>query len=129
MVDCMNTGTPRRGRFGLRRWSVAAALAAFGCVGLPGVASATQGEPLTVTKTAQAKFTRTFDWTIDKRVDTTSIEANGGTATFHYTVVATRNGGTDNNFGLAGTIKVSNPNGWPVDATVTDDLAGCDLDT
>ena len=46
------------------------------------------GKDLTVSKTAAGTFNRTYLWEISKDVDKTSVNiADGGTATFNYTVV------------------------------------------
>ena len=80
------------------------------------------GKDLTVTKTAAGTFDRTYKWHIDKSVDDTLIEiAEGGTATFNYTVKVTPDGYTDSGWTLGGTITVSNPNDWEdITADVTD---------
>ena len=49
------------------------------------------GQDLIVTKTAAGTFDRTYLWQISKAVDQTTVNiANGGIATFNYTVVAHR---------------------------------------
>ncbi len=79
------------------------------------------GKDLTVTKTATPTFTRTFRWTIDKSVDQTKIDiAQGGTATFNYTVAVSHDSGTDSGWATSGSIIVSNPNDWEA---ITFDLA------
>ncbi len=73
---------------------------------------------LTVDKTVTASKDRLYKWLIDKSVDDTRIEiAEGGTATFNYSVKVTPDGYTDSDFVLGGTITVSNPNDW-VDITL-----------
>jgi len=75
----------------------------------------------TATKTAAGTFTRTYDWTIAKSAADTQVEAApGGTATFTYTVTATQGATTDSDWAMAGTVTVTNPNTFPVSATVTD---------
>src|SRR5262249_27222963 len=64
---------------------------------------------LTVSKTADPSFTRTFGWTIQKTVDQDHINT-AGSATFHYTVTLTKDGGTDSDWAVSGTITVHNPN-------------------
>ncbi len=73
------------------------------------------GEPvepidLIVVKTAIPSFTRTYDFSIDKNVDKTYVQASGGSATFNYTVDVTKDAGTDSAFALSGTIQVFNLN-------------------
>jgi Fe-S cluster assembly iron-binding protein IscA len=91
------------------------------------------GKDLTVSKTATASLNRTYKWLIDKSVDDTRIEiAEGGTATFNYTVAVTPNGYTDDGYTLGGTITVNNPNDWQAITltSVTDTLdqnGTCDI--
>ncbi len=78
-------------------------------------------QPLTVDKTVNARFDRTYLWTITKDVGQTSVTTTpGGNAIFHYTVTATPNGFQDSNWAMTGTITVTNPNPVAVPATVTD---------
>ena len=75
----------------------------------------------TATKTAAGSFTRTYDWTIAKAATATQVNvAPDGTATFTYTVTATQGATTDSDWAMAGTVTVTNPNAFPVSATVTD---------
>jgi uncharacterized repeat protein (TIGR01451 family) len=83
----------------------------------------------TVTKTAGASFDRTFDWTIVKSVDKSSVTTTDNTATFNYTVVATKLAGVDSNFKVTGAIAVGNPFEGSVDLVVTDDILGRDDET
>ena len=77
----------------------------------------TQGQDLTVTKTAAASYSRVYKWLIDKSVDDTRIEiAEGGTATFNYDVKVTPDGYTDCDVAVSGEITVSNPTGTPLPA-------------
>src|SRR5205807_3158264 len=72
----------------------------------------------TVSKTAAATFTRTYNWTITKNVDKTLLDA-GGTAT--YTVTVTETGFTDSGWLVSGLITVNNPNDWEaITANLTD---------
>src|SRR5262249_17767629 len=72
-----------------------------------------QGADLTVSKDATPSFTRTYHWMIDKSVDKTRIEiAEGGTATFNYTVSVSHDNGTDSGWTVSGNITVHNPNDW-----------------
>ena len=77
-----------------------------------------------MTKTATASFGRNYKWLIDKSVDDTLIEiAEGGTATFNYSVKVTPNGYTDSTWAVAGKITVANPNGFAVSGVnVTDTI-------
>ncbi|PKO06774.1 MAG: hypothetical protein CVU41_05425 [Chloroflexi bacterium HGW-Chloroflexi-3] len=83
-------------------------------------------QDLTVTKTATPAFNRLYKWQIDKSVDDTRIEiAEGGTATFNYSVKVTPNGFVDSNWIVSGSISVTNPN--DVDftgVTITDAIPG-----
>jgi hypothetical protein len=83
------------------------------------------GADLTVSKTAEPSFTRTYNWNIEKKVDKTLVEQlGGGTATFNYTVKAAETGFTDSGWQVTGTITVSNPNDWEAVslADVTDSI-------
>lgn len=76
------------------------------------------GYRLTVTKTANATYTRTWHWTIDKVVSPGSWQLfvnDEGTST--YTVSVTKTGYTDSNFAASGTITVANTT--PFAATIT----------
>lgn len=72
------------------------------------------GFDLTVSKTANPSYTRTYNWNISKAVDKTKVDQIGGTVTFNYTVNAAETGFTDSNFAVSGVITVSNPNGFAV---------------
>ena len=80
-------------------------------------------ENLTVTKTAQATFTRTFTWGITMSVDpATRNVAAGNPAPFDYAVAVTHDAGTDSNWEVTGTITVSNPNdSGPITLTGVED--------
>jgi hypothetical protein len=79
-----------------------------------------QGADLTVTKTASASYTRTYNWSIRKTVDeATHIDQIGGSVTLHYHVTATETGFTDSAWVVSGTITVTNPNDWE-DVTLSD---------
>jgi uncharacterized repeat protein (TIGR01451 family) len=76
---------------------------------------------LALAKTAEPGFTRAFDWTISKSVDQTSVTTAADTATFNYTVVATKSAATDSGWKVTGTISVTNPNAYTVtDVVVTE---------
>jgi hypothetical protein len=93
------------------------------------------GADLTVSKTASAPFTRSYDWSISKSVDKTQVEqVGGGTATFNYRVNAGETGFTDSAWKVTGTITVTNPNDRePVTLTGVTDAIGnggvCTLNT
>ena len=70
------------------------------------------GKDLSVSKTANPAFKRTFQWGITKTVDKTLVQQLSGTATFNYTVSVTHNSGTDSDWVVSGKITVSNPNNW-----------------
>ncbi len=82
------------------------------------------GKDLTVSKTATASKSRTYNWLIDKSVDDTRIEiAEGGTATFNYLVKVTPNGYIESGFTVGGTITIGNPNSWEaIQVSVADAL-------
>jgi hypothetical protein len=93
----------------------------------------------TVTKTANAGFERTYEWTISKNADKTLVEQIGGTATFKYTVEAGETGFKDGKWQASGTIKVSNFNNASVilsgitdvisSGGVNDPSASCEVET
>ena len=89
---------------------------------------------LALSKTADPSYTRSFDWTIAKSVDQTSITTSSDSATFNYTVVVTKSAATDGGWKVTGTITVTNPNVYTVsNVTVSEqgvDNGGiCALDT
>lgn len=71
---------------------------------------------LTVSKDATPSFTRTFDWTIDKSADTSTVYSAGGGESdpVNFTVGVTKDAGTDSNWAVSGTITVYNPNAFAV---------------
>jgi hypothetical protein len=69
---------------------------------------------LALAKTADPGFVRSFDWTITKAVDQTSVTTAAGTATFNYTVVVTKSAPTDSGWKVTGVISVTNPNVYSV---------------
>ena len=82
------------------------------------------GHDLTIKKTVAPSYTRTFTWTIDKKVNGKDsdgpISSDQPTVPAHYTVVTTKTG-ANHGYKLAGTITVTNPNSFAVSgATVTD---------
>lgn len=65
---------------------------------------------LTVTKTADEFFTRTYHWDITKSVSPASWDLfSGESGTSDYTVFLDQTGYTDSNFYVSGTITISNP--------------------
>ncbi|MDR2722551.1 MAG: hypothetical protein LBB54_02300, partial [Cellulomonadaceae bacterium] len=93
------------------------------------------GEALTIAKTADATFDRTLAWDIEKQIfDPTANEGEGGwvdsatkkaddetgTASFDYRVIVTPQPLSESDYAINGSITVSNPNPWAVDATVTE---------
>jgi hypothetical protein len=76
---------------------------------------------LTVTKTADTSFTRTYDWSITKVADPTTWNLFvGDKAQSKYTVTATKLDPVDSDFGVSGTITISNPASVPVTVDVAD---------
>jgi hypothetical protein len=68
------------------------------------------GEDLGVSKTANTSYTRTYNWSISKQVDKTTVSTSGTSATFNYTVGVSQTGFTDSAIQATGTITVTNPN-------------------
>ena len=65
---------------------------------------------LLVEKTASTTFTRDFDWSIAKSVSQASVSlVDNGQATVNYTVAVAKDAGTDSDWSVSGTIKVTNP--------------------
>ncbi len=103
---------------------VAALVVAGGAVATPAQAAA--GTTLSQTVSANAHLTKTFDWTIDKKADPTTLNLfRGDSSTANYTVTLTKdsgtvrgwidgqvcitNGGAVATTGLASTINVTQP--------------------
>jgi hypothetical protein len=81
-------------------------------------------QDLTVTKTAEESFGRTYTWDIYKNVDkTTANIPDGSSATFNYTVGVTHDSGTDSGFVVSGVITVHNPNAFAVTGVDVTDAA------
>jgi uncharacterized repeat protein (TIGR01451 family) len=80
---------------------------------------------LTVSKTAEPKFNRTFTWTVAKIVTSQQkVTADGGkTITYNYAVTATKSAPIDSGWTVSGSIAVTNP-GPATTATVSDSLPG-----
>ena len=65
---------------------------------------------VTVSKTANTTFTRTFPWTIDKSVTPATWNLfTGDTGTSDYTVTLTKGTGVDSAWAVSGTISINNP--------------------
>ena len=114
------------------RLGIGALLAA---IAVAGIITATAGatgnhskQKLTVTKTAKTSWTRSWTWTVDKKVDPASldlVDGDSGTVTWSIAAKATR----QDSYSVSGTIKVTNPNGSTVSGvTVSDALAGAVVD-
>lgn len=72
---------------------------------------------ITVSKTANTSFTRTYTWGIDKWADKTEIElATDQQYVLHYSVQVNTTGSTDSAWAAAGNITVHNP--APMAATI-----------
>ncbi|MHB8960129.1 MAG: prealbumin-like fold domain-containing protein [Candidatus Limnocylindrales bacterium] len=88
---------------------------------------------LGISKTASPSLTRTYAWGISKAVDKTTVKiADGGAATFGYTVNVTHDTGTDSLWGVTGQITVTNSNsvavsGVAVTDAINDANATCDV--
>ncbi|WP_431492858.1 prealbumin-like fold domain-containing protein [Glutamicibacter sp.] len=75
---------------------------------------------LVITKEVDASYERDYDWSLDKQVDQSEFTVAGnGTATAHYTVVATAGAAQDSAKTVSGTITISNPNTQVGDLTAT----------
>jgi hypothetical protein len=88
----------------------------------------------TVSKDAAQNQDTEYGWQIDKAVDKTEIDPTpGGTATFHYTVTVTHDGGSVTTSDVTGTITVFNNAGGDITLSgITDELSDgttCDVDT
>jgi uncharacterized repeat protein (TIGR01451 family) len=80
---------------------------------------------LTISKTAEPKFNRTYPWTVIKAVTSApkvSVDA-GGTATFTYAVTATKGAPVDSGWTVSGAVTIQNP-GPANSATVADAVPG-----
>lgn len=72
---------------------------------------------VTVTKTANTSFTRTYGWSIDKSADQTELTLMPDeTFLVHYSVSVNTTGSTDSDWAVAGSITVHNP--APIAATI-----------
>ena len=81
---------------------------------------------MTVEKTAETTFTRTFDWTIDKSVTPATWNMfTGDSGTSQYTVAVTKGAGVDSAWAVSGTITITNPGDLDAVVTsVTDQISG-----
>jgi uncharacterized repeat protein (TIGR01451 family) len=80
---------------------------------------------LAIAKTAEPKFNRTFTWTVQKVVTgPASVTVDGGsTATFNYSVTATKSAPIDSGWTVSGSVTIQNP-GPATTATVSDAIPG-----
>jgi uncharacterized repeat protein (TIGR01451 family) len=80
---------------------------------------------LTIAKTAEPKFNRTYTWTTQKVVTSpASVTLDGGaTATFTYAVTATKSAPVDSGWTVGGSVTIQNP-GPATTATVSDAVPG-----
>lgn len=84
-------------------------------------------QDLEVSKTAETSFTRTFDWTIEKTADKTTVYSAGGgeSEPVNFTVKVTKDDGTDSDWVVSGKITVHNPNNFDVlGVNITDTTPG-----
>lgn len=73
--------------------------------------------PLSVEKTAETSFTRTWDWTIEKSADQTDLTLSDGEQfPVNYSVTVNAES-SDSDWNVSGVITVTNPSGNP-DATI-----------
>src|SRR5207245_2336670 len=73
---------------------------------------------LTASSDGRPAFSHTFDWSIQKSVDSHHQNIpDGDTATFNYTVTVTKGAGSDGGWQVTGTIQAFNPNGAGDDVT------------
>ena len=81
-------------------------------------------KPLTATKTADGSYDRNIKWELTKTVDDNYHSGLAGDS-FNsiWTVTATKNDEALSNFNVAGDIKITNPNGFPVGFSVSDALS------
>jgi hypothetical protein len=77
---------------------------------------------LGVSKTADGSFDRTVEWTLEKSVDQDTFSGGAGESfDAIWTVVATKST-DDGNFGVSGTITVTNPSSFARDFSLADQL-------
>jgi uncharacterized repeat protein (TIGR01451 family) len=80
---------------------------------------------LTISKTAEPKFNRTYPWTVQKSVTSAPKVTvdSGATATFTYAVTATKGAPVDSGWTVSGAVTIQNP-GPANTATVADAVPG-----
>ncbi|MCD6641042.1 MAG: prealbumin-like fold domain-containing protein [Nocardioides sp.] len=82
------------------------------------------GMDLDITKDATLGYHRTYDWLIDKSGPGTVFTGRNAQGELErmvrFGIDVTADGYHDSDWGLGGTIKVDNPNSWPVTGTLTD---------
>ncbi len=81
---------------------------------------------VTVEKTAETSFTRTFEWDISKTVTPETWDLfTGDTGTSKYTVEVSKTGFTDSDWAVTGTVWVTNDTPFPATIeSVTDVISG-----
>lgn len=111
-----------------------AVVLALGAAAVLGTAPPAEALPFLLTKNAEAGFTRTYSWTIDKSASESAINlAVGATQGVDYTIAVTRDAGTDSAWVVMGSILIANqpdPNaqagfaGLPLSLTSLSDIVG-----
>lgn len=81
---------------------------------------------LVVTKTAETKYERTYDWKIAKDVDVSEATVDAGVkAPFTYDVTVTPSVAKDSDFLVTGSVRLTNPNSVPMTGvSVADSISG-----
>lgn len=81
---------------------------------------------VTVEKTADTTFTRSFEWDISKTVSPDEWNLfSGDTGTSEYTVAVTQTGYTDSDWAVSGTVTVTNNTPYPATIeSVSDEISG-----
>lgn len=76
----------------------------------------------TVVKEASSRYTKTYDWTVGKKVDKSSVTAIGATHTANYTIDVTKSAPVLSGFEVFGSITITNPNSVEsgIGLTITD---------
>ncbi|HUA11940.1 MAG TPA: hypothetical protein VMA83_08050, partial [Solirubrobacteraceae bacterium] len=70
------------------------------------------GANLTVSNSANAAFTRTYKWGIEKSAEPARVDNQSPDASTNYTVTVTHDAGTDSAWTVSGDVTVKNPNSW-----------------
>jgi LPXTG-motif cell wall-anchored protein len=101
-------------------------------------------QPLDITKSAAGTFGARYLWDIEKQIAPTATgpwsdgttpsaplvkTTSGLDQSLYYRVVVTENGIDATNYVVTGTIDVDNPNDEAVDATISESLDGCVIDS